>query len=284
MDVEGFIRPDERAKGAPTKCPEYSGQPDPKQRRPPTAKDGVWRLQSEYEEGRVGRNRVENSKLWDCALWILRLYETAERPADATRALSLITTPLEDEISADSIDGDTESLNVLYELPGYVFEVLYIMDMVKALDRCERTKPAPPGSERDRPVFDSRLEAVELRVEASEMLEKLKVRMGSLWKPVKLAVIDRVELHELGTTQGVGRDLAGAVGRQRVIEGLRIAASLRKGMAESQRGLGALLMDRSILDTIELGSVLAGLRPVRQLSRLIPANDNHPGVGARRAA
>ena len=73
----GFYRPGERSEdGAPfevtpTKCPKYSGAPSG---RKPTdeEKRGVWQLQAEYVEGRLGKNGEENNRLWNTAKWIDR--------------------------------------------------------------------------------------------------------------------------------------------------------------------------------------------------------------------
>lgn len=287
--VKGFYRPDERRQGGvpfdvtPTKCAAYEGKPFPERRRQPTTeeKNGVWRLESEYDVGRLGKNRVENSRLWDCALWFLRLHEIATKPASATRALSLITAPMSDEINATDVE-DFESLD--HELRPHTFETLYIMEMVKELDRIEQEQPAPPKSNRQRPVFDSRLEAVELRIDADKTLRMLKAGMRTLWNPVKLAVVDRIELNELGTSDGVGPSGAAAAGRQRVIEGLRIAASIRSEISRHERALEARYKDRCILDSIDWGTALAGLAVVGLPPKLLPANDNYRSADAAQRA
>jgi hypothetical protein len=52
--------------------------------------------------------------------------------------------------------------------------------------------------------------------------------MRGLWKPVKLAIVDYAEMWKLGITQGVSRPMAPTAGRQRVLDGLGIAAEIRQ--------------------------------------------------------
>jgi hypothetical protein len=67
------------------------------------------------------------------------------------------------------------------------------------------------------------------------------IGMHSLWHPVKRAIVDHATMTSLGITQGVGDGVAATVGRTRVIEGLRLAGSIRKGLARQERGFSMRL-------------------------------------------
>ena len=69
---------------------------------------------------------------------------------------------------------------------------------------------------------------VEVRCDASKKLRLLQIGMRGLWKPVKQAIIDHAEMWTLGISQGVSRAMAATAGRQRVLDGLSIAADIRQ--------------------------------------------------------
>lgn len=240
--TKGFYRPGERAEdGAPfelvpTKSPYYRGQPMDRLRRAPSTSEekAVWRLEAEYLAGRLGKNSVENSSHWDCALWIERLWETAMKPPNAAQGLSLVTAPTDEEVCHSRYSNDSTNLQVVRELPTATFAALYMVTAVQAADKVLQKQLIAPKSERQRPVFDSALYWAEQRLDADKTIRMLMAGMRTLWSPVKLSIIDRIELNALGTTQGVGSNGATAAGRQRVIEGLRIACSIRKDLLRAE--------------------------------------------------
>ena len=82
--------------------------------------------------------------------------------------------------------------------------------------------PPPPPPQVDFPDQDQ-------RVESDKIICILKLGMHTLWHPVIRAIAERVTMASLGSSQGVGDDKKwSTVGRCRVIEGLRLAESIRK--------------------------------------------------------
>jgi hypothetical protein len=231
-------------------------------------KRAAWPLQDEYNADRLGKDGVENSKLWDTAMWIDRLYGLATMPPIATRPLSLIMT------NDDIHPSDIEDFGEESVIPVLAFEMLEILEQVEALDDVEKQMLLPRKSDRQRPVFDSRLLDGECRADADKTIRILMAGMRSVWSPVKLAIIDNVEMWRLGTTQGVGRQMAATAGRQRVIEGLRLAVSIRKDMVRSE-----LTGNTDILPLTRAASEIHGfgerecVTEFIQIKRL-PANDN----------
>ena len=67
------------------------------------------------------------------------------------------------------------------------------------------------------------------RVESGKIIRMLRLGMRCFWHPVISAIADHATMASLGKTQGVGDHVAAAVGRTRVIEGLRQAELIRKG-------------------------------------------------------
>jgi hypothetical protein len=70
------------------------------------------------------------------------------------------------------------------------------------------------------------------RAESGKIIRMLMVGLRTLWRPVICAIADHATMKSLG--QGKGKDVAAAVGRQRVIEGLLIAESIRKGLGRQE--------------------------------------------------
>jgi hypothetical protein len=128
--------------------------------------------------------------------------------------------------------------------------------------------------------------------------------MRTLWPPLIRAIADRVTMHSLGRSQGVGDDKAATVGRWRVIEALRLAESIRRGLERqklapttparrkrtnvpSVNEMMPPLVAKPIRTLASSGSYLnqtAG--PVIKLSdKPLAANDNHRfDAGALKAA
>jgi hypothetical protein len=126
-------------------------------------------------------------------------------------------------------DGTTRRLNIKidgYDLLRLIDEIEYI-DALANIDVKKLALTADPLPEQI--DFPSPAE----RAHASKIVRMLMLGMRSLWRPVIRAIADHATMTSLG--QGKGKDVAAAVGRQRVIEGLRIAESIRKGIARSEQ-------------------------------------------------
>jgi hypothetical protein len=258
-EVKGFYRPGERDKdGAPfevlpTKCPLYNGPPSG---RVPTNKEkrGAWQLQEEYLVGRLGKNDEENSRLWNTATWLDQIIRTATMPTEAVKSLNLCADGWKDAFSPEYKDPEAdpdeknEGFGVvrfkvderdkkrlaiklsdydLASLAGYFKEC----DDSANIDRNKLVLKADPLPKRiDIPGPIERQHAIKI-------MRMLMVGMRSLWHPVKRAIVDHATMKSLGETQNVGDGVAAAVGRWRVIEGLRVAESIRKGIARSTERL-----------------------------------------------
>jgi hypothetical protein len=268
----GFLDGERKLDGAPfkvtTTCPEYLGQPSG---RIPTdhEKRGAWQLQEEYLEGRLGKNEEENGRNWNTATWMDKLLRIASMPAEALPPLNIYVgdkisqstegtgapTGPDDEapdeagnegIEFESIyvdheadnersmcvmddDGTTRRLDI--KIDGY--DLLRLIDEIEDIDalaNIDVKKLAltayPLPEQIDFPSPDE-------RAHASKIVHMLMVGMRSLWHPVIRAIADHATMTSLG--QGKGKGVAAAVGRQRVIEGLRIAESIRKELSRQER-------------------------------------------------
>jgi hypothetical protein len=71
------------------------------------------------------------------------------------------------------------------------------------------------------------------RAESGKIIRMLMMGMRTLWPPVIQAITDHVTMASLAP--GKSKDVAAAVGRQRVIEGLRVAESIKKGLKRQGR-------------------------------------------------
>jgi hypothetical protein len=256
--IKGFYRPGERDRdGTPfepvqTKCPKYHGPPSG---RIPTneEKRGAWQLQEEYLAGRLGKNDEENSRNWNTAKWIDRLFRTATTPADAVKSLNLCADGWEDAFSYDYEDpeADPDEKNEGFGLERFKineldkkritiqlsdYDLARLSDYFKEHDELAKididkvvrdTDPLPESIDLPGPIE---------RQEAIKIVRMLMLGMRSLWHPVIRAIAGHATMKSLGKTQGAGDGVAAAVGRQRVIEGLRLAESIRKGLARRECG------------------------------------------------
>lgn len=232
-----FYRPGERPIGgtwfeAKTESrPKYRGPPSG--RAPSDEEKRVnWPLQNEYLNDRLGKDKVENSKLWDTAKWIDKIHRIAMTPKDAVRAGLATTPPGEFVYSAD----DTADYNAIESVPIRALDVLRILEEVEEREAAAKLnvdkllRDAGP-----RPIRID-LPSVYDRAKANKIMLMLRLGMRTLWSPVKLAIVDHEEMYRLGLTQGARREIAPAVGRQRIIEGLRIAGAIRMGITRSEKG------------------------------------------------
>jgi hypothetical protein len=316
----GFYRPGERAAqdGAPfevlpTKCPQYSGPPSG---RVPTndEKRGAWHLQHEYLATRLGKNEEENSRLWNTAKWIDRLYRIATTPAEAISPFNIYVADAILQDTGAPSGPDDESPDAKPENEGVKFERIIVgkadstrsmkvMDkdgvtrrleigtddftllrLVDELDECDALakidindlagKPDPLPEQIDFPGPIERQTAIKL-------IRMLMVGMGPLWHPVIRAIADHVTMNSLGKSEGVGDDKAATVGRWRVIDGLRLAESIRKRVARSKEHLAvdeakhwparrARQRHMSFMDNF-ISEIL-----VLIADKPLAANDNHP--------
>jgi hypothetical protein len=129
-------------------------------------------------------------------------------------------------------DGTTRRLDI--KVDGYalsrLFDALEEIDDAAKIDVNDLMRKAPPLLPQT--DFPDALD----RADAGKILRILMLGMRSLWRPVIRAIADHATtMTSLGKTQGAGDKVAAAVGRQRVIEGLRIAESIRKGIARSEK-------------------------------------------------
>jgi hypothetical protein len=126
-------------------------------------------------------------------------------------------------------DGITHRLDIQandYDLLRLV-DALEEMDKLAKIDVNDLMRDGPPILPQvDFPSSDQ-------RVESGKIIRMLMLGMRSLWHPVIRAIADHATMKSLG--QGNGKDVAAAVGRQRVIEGLRLAESIRKGLGRQDR-------------------------------------------------
>ena len=261
--TKGFYRPGERSEnGAPfevtaTTCPRYSGLPSG---RAPTSEEkrGAWQLQEEYLAGRLGKNDEENSRLWNTVKWIDRLIRTATMPATALKGSNLSTDnffevmPDDRYGTGDDVDPkankgfEPELINVDWrdkarldiKLSGS--DLVGLMKLFSERDASAKIDINKPGK------VDPLLERIESpspieRRTAIKFLRTLMMGMHSIWYPVKRAIADHATMKSLGKTQNVGDGVAATVGRTRVIEGLRLAESIRKGIVRQERGFSMRL-------------------------------------------
>jgi hypothetical protein len=321
-EVKGFYRPGERDKDGdpfevlPTKCPLYNGPPSG---RVPTneEKRGAWQLQEEYLVGRLGKNHAENSRHWNTARWIDKVIRTATMPAEAVKSLNLCTDGWSDAFSPDYKDQegfpderndgfgvtrfkvderDKARLAIklsdddIASLTAYFKEC----DDLASIDTNKLVLKADPLPVRiDMPGSIERQEAIKI-------MRMLMVGMRSLWHPVKRAIVDHATMKSLGETQNVGDGVSATVGRTRVIEGLRLAESIRKKLNRQESDFSmwrnqvragqeqVTSVEWSLTNRYKLGSVdeiISGtLAVLSNPGAISPANDNCEMETLRRAA
>ena len=268
--ARGFIDGERRPGGVtPTTCPPYLGPPSGRAGNA-DEKRGAWQLQEEYLAGRLGKNEEENGRLWNTVKWIDKHYRIVTMPAEALPPLNIYvgdkisqstdgtgapTGP--DDEAPDEVENEGvefESINVgeadgqssmcvmdenetthRLEIKAGDYAVLRLADALEEIDKSAKIdvndlmREAPPLlPQTDFPSSDQ-------RAESGKIIRMLKVRMHTLWHPVIRSIADHVTMTSLGKTQGAGDKVAAAVGRQRVIEGLRLAESIRKGLGRQDR-------------------------------------------------
>lgn len=196
-------------------------------------KGALWPLETEYLANRLGKDRMANETNWRTVVWLDNLIEIAETP---TRALP--TVHLSGDIAAEVLSRHDEDGNLL-ETPPYEVEQHItpgIMRLINELDRIaeknpEPICPAPPPQNRD-PLKPF---PVEYRADTLRLIGLLKASLRCLWKPLVQAIRYNRPMGDIGRDTGVAKGVAAAVGRQRVIDGLEMAAGVRRDVARWER-------------------------------------------------
>jgi hypothetical protein len=288
----GFYRPGERSEiGAPfavtpTKCPKYNGPPSGRAAGP-EEKRCAWQLQEEYLAGRLGKNAEENSTLWNTAKWIDLNYRAATMPAEAVKTLNCFAGGWKDVADPDELVEGFELERVTVDsrdkerLPFKIsdYDLVRLVDDFDGSAKIDINKLAHEAG--PRPIRTDLPGPIE-RQDAIKVIRLLMARMHSLWHPVKRSTIDHVTMTSLGKTQNVGDGVAAAVGRQRVVEGLRIAEAIRKGHTRQERNRYKLVsVDEIIRETL---AVIAAGVVGKFTDKPSPANDNYRADASNRAA
>jgi hypothetical protein len=251
----------------PTTCPQYIGPPS---RRVPTAEEkrGAWQLQEEYLAGRLGKNEEENGRNWNTAKWIDRLYRIATMPAEALPPFNIYigdkrsqgadgtgpATGADDEaVDQDDNEGVYfESINVCQtdksgntkvmdedgtthrlDIIAGDYAILSLIDALAEVDKTAKIDVNDLMSEAPPLLEQSDFPSSDQRAESGKIIRILMLGMRSLWLPVIRSIADHATMKSLG--QGKGKDVAAAVGRQRVIEGLRLVESIRRELGRKDR-------------------------------------------------
>lgn len=194
-----------------------------------------WPLYDEYVAERLGKDIVENSKNWATVIWLDRIFQMALLPDRAIGPVHWFTSGMSDEERSDGYE--TENV-----VPPNVDAVLHILGAAKkARLKAQGYKNKEVGVHEASAGRNPELPTgVEIRVDTTKILRLLQIGMRALYEPVKHAIVDHTEMWKLGITQGVSRQLAPTAGRQRVVDGLRIAADIRKDVEGWERNSGRL--------------------------------------------
>src|SRR6202022_27739 len=133
-----------------------------------------------------------------------------------------------EEVNIDESDKERLALKLSDHDLARLVDDLEEFDKLAKIDVNNLARNADPLAERiDLPGPIERQAAI-------KVLRMLMLGMRSLWHPVKRSISDHATMKSLGKTQGVGDGVEATVGRTRVIEGLRIAESIRKGLGRQE--------------------------------------------------
>ena len=116
------------------------------------------------------------------------------------------------------------------------YDLLKLRDYLEECDKLAKIDVNKLARNADPLTGQIELPGPDERQEAIKILCMLMLGMRSLWHPVIRAIADHATMTSQGKTQGVGDKVAAAVGRQRVIDGLRLAEWIRKGFSRQDRG------------------------------------------------
>jgi hypothetical protein len=237
-------------------------------------------LQEEYLFGRLGKDAEENGRHWNTAKWIDRNYRIATMPAEAVKTLNCFTGDWKDVADPDELVegfelervtvGSRDKERLALKISDY--DLVRLVDDIDESDESAKIDLNKLAREAGpRPTRIDLPGPIE-RQDAIKIVRLLMVGMRSLWHPVKRSIIDHATMTSLGKTQNVGDGVAAAVGRQRVIEGLRVAESIRSGLMRQERNrykLGSVdEIVRETLAVLAVGSIIAA-------ESSLPANDNY---------
>jgi hypothetical protein len=179
-----------------------------------------WPLYDEYVAERLGSDAFTNSRNWNTAIWIDRIYKIAMLPEEALGPPHWISSGLSDD--------ELDRYEPTEVVPKEAVSLLSMIAEVERIKRAERGYDLVGIHEASASADPTLPTGVEVRADANKILRLLMVGMRGLWKPVKCAIVDHSEMWKLGITQGVSRQLAPTAGRQRVLDGLGIAADIRR--------------------------------------------------------
>jgi hypothetical protein len=201
------------------------GEGAPITARPANDNELRFPLHDEYMLKRLGKDAYQNSENWNTAMWIDGIYRVAMLPDRSLGPLHWFSS------GAEFASEDMDRFSATHAVPPEVVSVLNLLDRVESVRREQRGYELVGTHECSTDRDPCKPTGVEVRSDASKKLRLLQAGMRGLWKPVKQAVVDHAEMWTLGITQGVSRALAPTAGRQRVLDGLGIAADIRKDIS-----------------------------------------------------
>ena len=201
------------------------GEGAPITARPANDNELRFPLHVEYLAERLGKNEEENGRNWDTAMWFDGIYRAAMLPDRSLGPLHWFSS------GAEFASEDMDRFSATHVIPPEVVSVLNLLDRVERIRRKQRGYDLVGIHECSTDRDPRSPTGVEVRSDASKKLRLLQAGMRGLWKPVKQAIVDHAEIWTLGITQGVSRALAPTAGRQRLLDGLGIAADIRKDIA-----------------------------------------------------
>jgi hypothetical protein len=190
-----------------------------------------WPLYDEYVAERLGKDAYANSKHWNTAMWIDGIYNMAMLPDRSLGPLHWFSSGA--DFASEEIDG----YSATHVIPPEVVSVLNLLDGVERIRRKRRGYELVGTHETSADRDPRAPTGVEVRSDASKKLRMLQVGMRGLWTPVKQAIVDHTELWKIGITQGVSRAMAPTAGRQRVLDGLGLAADIRQDISRWEASL-----------------------------------------------
>jgi hypothetical protein len=264
-------------------------------------KRAAWHLENEYFADRLGKNKEENARLWNTAKWVERHHRIATMPAESLAPFNIHIADATVQDTGAPTGADDESPDDAQENEGAEFERIHVgkqdsptsmrvmdedgvtrrleikaddydvMRLADQLDECDKLAKVDVNEAARKPLpesFDYPDDPDDF-AESGKIIRILMAGMHTLWTPVIRAVVDRVTMHSLGSSQGVGDDKAATVGRWRVIEGLRLADSIRRRLERQKLAPAkpALRKYRSCANVPSVNEMMAPLvaKPVHAL-------------------
>jgi hypothetical protein len=189
-------------------------------------KGGIWPLYNEYDEKRLGRDADANARNWQTAIWFDSVLRAAEMPQNALPAMHMTITDADDDAIYSESGELADGFEAIRIVPTEAEIMIAVMEKIATLDG-KKIGKLYAGSQTNCSDW-KQPRGVERRSDALKIQRMLQVNMRGLYKPVRAAVVEQTELWRLGITEGVSRGYAATAGRQRVIDGLEIAADIRR--------------------------------------------------------